>query len=367
MNIRAQHEPLTMSIAGVERDTGLAKDTLRVWERRYGFPQPGRDAFGERAYTLSDVEKLRVIKRLLDQGHRPGRIVALPIEELQRLSQGMSGERVHWVAQTDEGEAEVDLRDFMQMIKEHRAEDLRRAFSQAAITLGLTRFVTEVVAPLNVMVGEAWLRGALEVFEEHLYTESVTTVIRHAIGSVPEQGQHSTPKVLLTTFPQESHAVGLLMAQSIMAIEGCRCVSLGIQTPLRDIVLAAKAHQVDVVALSCSMSMNPNQVVARSEGDGAGAVAQHVARTHGDLGRWQLTRFAPARNPWHGPLDPTRRHRARSAQMARRPCTQSHPALIQVAPVFPEPTLAAHQRKVRNHVALRFDTMQRLGGQAPPA
>jgi len=261
MNFRAQHEPLTMSIAGVERDTGLAKDTLRVWERRYGFPQPGRDAFGERAYTLSEVEKLRVIKRLLDQGHRPGRIVALPIEELQRLSQGMSGERVHWVAQTDEGEAEVDLRDFMQMIKEHRAEDLRRAFSQAAITLGLTRFVTEVVAPLNVMVGEAWLRGALEVFEEHLYTESVTTVIRHAIGSVPEQGQHSTPKVLLTTFPQESHAVGLLMAQSIMAIEGCRCVSLGIQTPLRDIVLAAQAHQVDVVALSCSMSMNPNQVV----------------------------------------------------------------------------------------------------------
>ena len=261
MNFRAQPQPLTMSIAGVERDTGLAKDTLRVWERRYGFPQPGRDAFGERAYSLQDVEKLRVIKRLLDQGHRPGRIVALPIEELQRLSQGMSGERMHWVSQTDEGEAEVDLRDFMQMIKDHQAEDLRRAFSQAAITLGLTRFVTEVVAPLNVMVGEAWLRGALEVFEEHLYTESVTTVIRHAIGSVPEQGHHSTPKVLLTTFPQEAHAVGLLMAQSIMAIEGCRCVSLGVQTPLRDIVLAAQAHQVNVVALSCSMNMNPNQVI----------------------------------------------------------------------------------------------------------
>ncbi len=261
MNFRAQPQPLTMSIAGVERDTGLAKDTLRVWERRYGFPQPGRDAFGERAYSLQDVEKLRVIKRLLDQGHRPGRIVALPIEELQRLSQGMSGERMHWVAQTDEGEAEVDLRDFMQMIKDHQAEDLRRAFSQAAITLGLTRFVTEVVAPLNVMVGEAWLRGALEVFEEHLYTESVTTVIRHAIGSVPEQGHHSTPKVLLTTFPQEAHAVGLLMAQSIMAIEGCRCVSLGVQTPLRDIVMAAQAHQVNVVALSCSMNMNPNQVI----------------------------------------------------------------------------------------------------------
>ena len=37
-----------MNIAAVERDTGIGKDTLRVWERRYGFPQPQRDANGER-------------------------------------------------------------------------------------------------------------------------------------------------------------------------------------------------------------------------------------------------------------------------------------------------------------------------------
>jgi len=261
MNTRAPLEPLTFSIAGVERDTGLAKDTLRVWERRYGFPQPGRDAFGERAYGLQDVEKLRVIKRLLDQGHRPGRTVGLPIEELQRLSQGLSGERMRATGLSQAGSDEIDLGEIVQMIKEHRAEDLRRALAQAAITLGLTRFVTEVVAPLNVRVGEAWMRGALEVFEEHLYTESVTTIIRNTIGNVPEQGEHSTPKVLLTTFPQEAHALGLLMAQSLMAVEGCRCVSLGTQTPMRDIVLAAQAHQVDVVALSCSVNMNPNHVI----------------------------------------------------------------------------------------------------------
>ncbi|NBW47360.1 MAG: MerR family transcriptional regulator, partial [Betaproteobacteria bacterium] len=60
-----------LSIASVERDTGLSKDTLRVWERRYGFPQPTRDALGERAYPLEQVERLRLVKRLLDAGHRP--------------------------------------------------------------------------------------------------------------------------------------------------------------------------------------------------------------------------------------------------------------------------------------------------------
>ena len=34
------------SIAEVERDTGLARATVRIWERRYGFPAPLRDDRG---------------------------------------------------------------------------------------------------------------------------------------------------------------------------------------------------------------------------------------------------------------------------------------------------------------------------------
>src|SRR4051794_29255276 len=43
---------LTYSISQVERDTGLTKDVLRVWERRYQFPRPGRDENGERVYEM---------------------------------------------------------------------------------------------------------------------------------------------------------------------------------------------------------------------------------------------------------------------------------------------------------------------------
>jgi DNA-binding transcriptional regulator YiaG len=46
----ALREDVELPIAAVERDTGLSKDTLRVWERRYGFPQPARDGAGERLY-----------------------------------------------------------------------------------------------------------------------------------------------------------------------------------------------------------------------------------------------------------------------------------------------------------------------------
>ena len=50
-----------LSISAVERDTGLSKDNLRVWERRYGFPNPQRDAFGERIYPLEQVDRKSVV------------------------------------------------------------------------------------------------------------------------------------------------------------------------------------------------------------------------------------------------------------------------------------------------------------------
>lgn len=248
---------MSVSIAAVERDTGIGKDTLRIWERRYGFPTPGRDAFGERCYPLEQVEKLRAIKRLLDQGHRPGRIVSLPMETLTRLSQGQTSTPQKLSMEPGGG---TDLRDFLDCVQQHEAEQLRRRLNQAVVALGHYRFITDLVAPLNGMIGDAWMRGELEIFEEHLYTECVISVLRHAIGNVPQAQQQSRPSVLLTTFPQESHGLGLLMVECLLSLEGCRCLSLGTQTPLPDIAKAAQAHQVDIVALSFSLNLNPNQV-----------------------------------------------------------------------------------------------------------
>ena len=259
MDLRDSFNTVVLSIAAVERDTGIGKDTLRVWERRYGFPTPSRDANGERVYAMAQVEKLRVIKRLMDQGHRPGRIVARPVEELQHLSQAQTATpqplRQTW------GQGAVDLRQYIELLKAHDNEGLRRQLSQALAREGLKYFVTELVAPLTVAVGDAWMRGDLEVFEEHAFTECVMGMMRQSISAINEHAGHHTPCVLLTTFPQEAHGLGLLMAESMLALEGSRCISLGTQTPLRDIAHAAVAHNVDVVALSFSMSMNANHVM----------------------------------------------------------------------------------------------------------
>jgi DNA-binding transcriptional MerR regulator/methylmalonyl-CoA mutase cobalamin-binding subunit len=257
MNDRSTPSPLLLSIAAVERDTGLSKDTLRVWERRYGFPTPQRDHFGERAYPIEQVEKLRIIRRLMDAGHRPGRIVAQPAQALQQLSDSSTGSPQR---AAEAAVAAPDLRQYVDLVRAHDVEGLRRQLAQTQLRLGLGRFVLEVLSPLNTLIGDTWMRGHLEIFEEHLYSESLTVVLRQAIAGMPAPDTGARPRVLLTTFPNEAHGLGLLMAEALLLLDGCRCVSLGPQTPIWDIVLATTAQRADIVALAFTSVLTPTAV-----------------------------------------------------------------------------------------------------------
>jgi methanogenic corrinoid protein MtbC1 len=253
-----------LSIAAVEPETGLSKDTLRVWERRYGFPSPARDTFGERANAVDQVERLRVLKRLLDAGWRPGRLMKMSPQEVSAVADGAPAARAGIVAGGAGGavapQAEP-LEPFMDLIRRHDSASLRRELSRMLSRLGPFRFVTDLVAPLNVAVGEAWMRGQLQIFEEHAYTEEVKVVMRQAISQIPVPLTAARPAVLLSTFPGEPHGLGLLMVEALFRLEGCACVSLGVQTPVLDIVRAAQAHQADIVALGFSGVLGAQQVL----------------------------------------------------------------------------------------------------------
>jgi hypothetical protein len=51
------------------------------------------------------------------------------------------------------------------------------------------------------------------------------------------------------------------MAEALFSLEGGSCISLGVQTPIWDIVLATTTQQIDIVALSFSSSLNANHVL----------------------------------------------------------------------------------------------------------
>lgn len=234
-----------MSIASVERDCGLPKDTLRVWERRYGFPNPLRDKQDERLYPADQVTTLRLLRRLIVAGHRPGKVVGLPDDQLKKLLEQVGG--------SDDQPTAYESEPVLDLLRSHDAVGLRNHLNAIVLRAGLGTFASVTGPRLVEAVGLAWSRGDLEIHQEHFFTEQFTTVLRSSINTAQGAGlPRVRPRVLFGTFPQEPHALGLMMAEAMFTLEGCLGISLGVQTPIPEIAAAARAHRADILALSFS-------------------------------------------------------------------------------------------------------------------
>lgn len=244
-----------LPIADVEQATGIARATLRIWERRYGFPQPGRDARGERCYPQEQVRKLRRIAELMAQGHRPGRLVGLETEQLAAAD--LPGA----VAKAGRAPADAATHDpVLEPLQNHDPVALRHLLEERIRSAGLAGFVCRDMPRMNAVVGDAWSCGGLQVYEEHLYTEAVQQLLRTRLAQLPPPAA-GAPHVLLATFPEESHGLGLLMAQAMFMLEGWSCTSLGLRVPVAQLVAACSTLRPDLVGLSFTASANPAHVL----------------------------------------------------------------------------------------------------------
>jgi DICT domain-containing protein len=57
-----------LTTAQLAQKTGVPAGTLRMWESRYGFPQPARLPGGHRRYAEQDADQVGEVARLRDQG-----------------------------------------------------------------------------------------------------------------------------------------------------------------------------------------------------------------------------------------------------------------------------------------------------------
>ncbi len=78
-------EQATYSIGVAARMTGTSVHTLRMWERRYKLLSGRRTQGGQRAYTLADIDHLKLLKALTNKGVRIGDIAKLPVNQLMSL------------------------------------------------------------------------------------------------------------------------------------------------------------------------------------------------------------------------------------------------------------------------------------------
>lgn len=225
-----------LPIASVERETGLSEDTLRAWERRYGFPTPSRNAAGERMYPPEQVRRLVRIKRLMDRGHSPEALLTMDERALLALD------------------------EWMRLVETRDHPSMQRLFHRELAKLGMLSFVQNTLVPLTRLVSEAWARNQMDVLDEHLLWENIEQYFRKTIADLaPLEDSH--PRCLLTTLPGEAHMLGLLMVEALLMLEDAHPVPLGPQTPIAGIVRAVETERIDVVCLSFSIVYPPAQAV----------------------------------------------------------------------------------------------------------
>ena len=191
---------IAVGIGSVERETGISKETLRIWERRYGFPHPVRTSNGVRNYSDESIAKLRLVKRLLDRGLRAGDIVPKSIEQLEAIDRSTT------TSPTGTDRA---------LLPSFRAQDIdqfRLWLRERVLTLSVETFIFDVVRPLCAEIGIAWQRNEIGVFEEHMLSEQIAETLRDLIARFAHTGL--PPRILLTTLLGERHGFGLSMLQS---------------------------------------------------------------------------------------------------------------------------------------------------------
>jgi methylmalonyl-CoA mutase cobalamin-binding subunit len=233
----------------VESATGLSREVLRKWELRFGFPAPARNARGWRLYTAKEVERLQLIRRLLDKGMRAGNVVPLPLKSLQDLLAIQCQD-------ARDGQADESALSLLACLAPGVLPHAAQGYLEHLVKkVSLALFVEQYLPVFNLAVGEAWVCGALGIHAEHHYTESVRNVmLRPLAGRPPSQAQ---PRVLLTTQPDELHSLGALALQVALTLRGADCVSLGTQVPVPDVVQAARSFGTKIVGISVSISMAP--------------------------------------------------------------------------------------------------------------
>ena len=245
-------------ISVVAERTGLSRDVLRVWERRYGAVEPMRTPGGQRLYSNEHIDRFRLLAAATRYGRNISVVAGLPTDALERLIAEDDSQRLVSVADSQPAHHDV-VHLAMLHARALDAAALDRELRRAISKNGLPLFLQELVPTFMHRVGDEWQSGRLGIAHEHLASAVVLAIIFESMRAVP--GVPSAPRLLVATPSEERHAVGAALAAAAAALDGWSVTYLGADVPAGDIVVAAEASDARAVALSVVHTDDPDYVV----------------------------------------------------------------------------------------------------------
>ena len=227
-----------MNLSAVVRLIGINENTLRAWERRYGAVEPGRDEQGRRSYSDKEVEKLKLLWALVNEGHSIGLIAQLSVPKLRQLLSKSLSPQVTQLNATRAG-PEKFLNSIIRSLETFNLEGLHQSLQRARFEMNIKEIVIDLVKPLMEQVGRLSESGKITIAQEHL----LSSLLRDYLGNIHQSlspydfsSRKNCKAVCLTTREGDFHEFNILLAAILANVYQFRTYYLGPNMPAADLV-----------------------------------------------------------------------------------------------------------------------------------
>lgn len=228
-------------IGTVSNMTGVNSVTLRAWERRYGLIVPTRTESGHRMYSEEDIERIKLILQLIDEGIAISRInEALEIAREDQMAS--EDDTTHWNRYQEEMLRGVNNFD----------ESLLDSVYNEAMSLYPVDVVTkQLLLPLLEKLGKRWMKISTGVAEEHFFS----VFMRNKLGARfhHQNRKNQGPRLIAACLPGEQHEFGLMLFTLAAHARGYQIVLLGADMPIQQLAEVVHRSNSDGIVLSGSI------------------------------------------------------------------------------------------------------------------
>lgn len=236
-------------ISSVSQLTGVNSVTLRAWERRYGLINPTRTEAGHRLYTEADIERIKLILQLLDEGIAISRVQEALRIAAEREQAPVSEEAGHWHRYQQ---------DMLHAVGIFDEAGLERVYNEAMSLYPVDVVTRQLLLPLLELLGERWMQVETGIAEEHFFS----VFMRNKLGARfhHRNSQNTGPLLVAACLPGEQHEFGLLLFALAAHARGYRIILLGADMPLTPVAGVVKRTGSQGIILSGSVECDPEQL-----------------------------------------------------------------------------------------------------------
>lgn len=241
----------SFAIGDVSAMTGISEATLRVWERRYGFPRLARSSGGHRQYSQLDVLRLRWVKLQMDMGMRASRAIQSQTDMARDVAVAASLTAPLPPCPAADAALETIQARLLAALVAYDSAAATAILKRARAAYPVERIALHVIGPVLSMIGEAWSAGVAGIAAEHFATNYLRHQMLDWISASPPP--FDTPPIALACAPGELHDGSLLMIGVVLRQLRWPVIYLGQSLPLSDIgALVNHVHPALIVFVAMS-------------------------------------------------------------------------------------------------------------------